>query len=65
MIELLHYLEANGFTSFIASGGDRDFMRPVTDEIYGIPAERMTGSSNALSYQGVFPEPSTSSRWLG
>lgn len=51
MIELLHYLEANGFTSFIASGGDRDFMRPVTDEIYGIPAERVIGSSNALSYQ--------------
>ena len=35
MIELLRYLEANGFTSYIASGGDRDFMRPVTDEIYG------------------------------
>jgi hypothetical protein len=51
MIELLSYLEANGFTSFIASGGDRDFMRPVTDEIYGIPAERVIGSSNALSYQ--------------
>jgi haloacid dehalogenase-like hydrolase len=51
MIELLGYLEANGFTSFIASGGDRDFMRPVTEEIYGIPAERVIGSSNALSYQ--------------
>ncbi len=51
MIELLQYLEANGFTSFIASRGDRDFMRPVTDEIYGIPAERVIGSSNALSYQ--------------
>ena len=51
MIELLRYLEANRFKSFIASGGDRDFMRPVTDEIYGIPAERVIGSSNALSYQ--------------
>ena len=51
MIELLGYLEAKGFTSFIASGGDRDFMRPVTDEIYRIPAERVIGSSNALSYQ--------------
>ena len=51
MIELLQYLEANGFTTFIASGGDRDFMRPVTDEIYGIPSERVIGSSNALSYQ--------------
>jgi hypothetical protein len=51
MIELLQYLAANGFTSFIASGGDRDFMRPVTEEIYGIPSERVIGSSNAISYQ--------------
>ena len=51
MIELLRYLEANGFSTYIASGGDRDFMRPVTEEIYGIPAERVIGSSNALSYQ--------------
>ena len=50
MIELLAYLEANGFTNYIASGGDRDFMRPVTDEVYGIPAERVIGSSNALRY---------------
>jgi phosphoserine phosphatase len=50
MIELLAYLEANGFTNYIASGGDRDFMRPVTEEIYGIPSERVIGSSNALRY---------------
>jgi haloacid dehalogenase-like hydrolase len=50
MIELLAYLEANGFTSYIASGGDRDFMRPVTEDVYGIPAERVIGSSNALRY---------------
>jgi phosphoglycolate phosphatase-like HAD superfamily hydrolase len=50
MIELLEYLEANGFTSYIASGGDRDFMRPVTQTIYNIPSERVIGSSNALRY---------------
>lgn len=50
MIELLEYLEANGFTNYIASGGDRDFMRPITDELYGIPSERVIGSSNALAY---------------
>jgi hypothetical protein len=50
MVELLRYLEANGFTNFIASGGDRDFMRTVTDVIYGIPPERVIGSSNALRY---------------
>ena len=51
MIELLGYLEANGFTCYIASGGDRDFMRPVTQAIYGIPSERVIGSSNALRYE--------------
>jgi phosphoglycolate phosphatase-like HAD superfamily hydrolase len=51
MIELLRYLEANGFTTFIASGGDRDFMRAVTREIYGIPPERVIGSSSALRYE--------------
>jgi phosphoserine phosphatase len=52
MIELLDYLEANGFTNYIASGGDRDFMRPITHEIYGIPPERVIGSSNGLRYEG-------------
>lgn len=51
MVELLHYLEAYGFTTYIASGGDRDFMRPITEEIYGIPAERVIGSSAGLRYQ--------------
>jgi hypothetical protein len=50
MIELLRYLESNGFVTFIASGGDRDFMRPVTVGTYGIPPERVIGSSNALIY---------------
>ena len=51
MVELLRYLEANGFTVYIASGGDRDFMRPVTGPIYGIPPERVIGSSTGLRYQ--------------
>jgi hypothetical protein len=50
MIELLRYLEANGFTNYIASGGDRDFMRVITGPMYGIPPERVIGSSNALRY---------------
>jgi hypothetical protein len=50
MVELLRYLEANGFTNYIASGGDRDFMRPVTGDIYGIPAERVIGSTSSLVY---------------
>jgi phosphoserine phosphatase len=51
MVEVLRYLEANGFNTFIASGGDRDFMRPVTTAIYGIPPERVVGSSTGLRYR--------------
>ncbi|HVG99028.1 MAG TPA: HAD family hydrolase [Chloroflexota bacterium] len=51
MIELLRYLEAGGFATYIASGGDRDFMRAVAGDLYGIPPERVIGSSLALEYQ--------------
>ncbi|MCV7224549.1 HAD family hydrolase [Mycolicibacterium komossense] len=50
MVELLRYLEANGFTNYIVSGGGRDFMRPVTAALYGIPPERVIGSSVGLIY---------------
>jgi phosphoserine phosphatase len=48
MIELLRYLEANGFSTYIASGGDRDFMRPFAEQLYGIPPERVIGSAFGL-----------------
>jgi phosphoglycolate phosphatase-like HAD superfamily hydrolase len=51
MVELLRHLEANGFTNYIVSGGGRDFMRPVTGSMYGIPPERVIGSSVGLIYQ--------------
>jgi hypothetical protein len=51
MVELLRYLEDNGFTNYIASGGDRDFMRPIAGGLYGIPPERVIGSALGLSYQ--------------
>jgi phosphoserine phosphatase len=50
MVELLRFLEQHGFTCYIASGGSRDFMRAITHEIYGIPPERVVGSSNGLRY---------------
>src|SRR5215204_492759 len=50
MVELVHYLGANGFAIYIASGGGRDFMRPVTQEIYGVPRERVIGSGVTLRY---------------
>lgn len=45
MLELLEYLEANGFQNFIVSGGGIDFLRAWAEEVYGIPPERVVGSS--------------------
>jgi len=50
MMELLRYLEANGFTTYIVSGGGRDFMRPITAQMYGVPPERVIGSSVGLDF---------------
>jgi phosphoserine phosphatase len=51
MVELLSYLEAGGFRNYIASGGGRDFMRPISQELYGVPRQRVIGSSVSLAYQ--------------
>ena len=56
MVELLDYLAANGFTSYIASGGDRDFMRPVTQAIYRIPSDEHGGSVVYLAEPDVFDD---------
>ncbi len=45
MLELLAYLRANGFKTFIVSGGGVEFMRPWTEEVYGVPPEQVVGSS--------------------
>ena len=50
MVELLDYLKANGFANYIASGGGRDFMRPISQEMYGVPRERVIGSAPAFAY---------------
>jgi phosphoglycolate phosphatase-like HAD superfamily hydrolase len=51
MVELLGYLEGAGFANYVASGGGRDFMRPISQEVYGIRRERVIGSSTTLAYQ--------------
>jgi phosphoserine phosphatase len=51
MVELLRYLEANSFLTFIVSGGDRDFMRPVAERVYQIPRERVVGSGFGVEYR--------------
>ncbi len=45
MLEVLAYLRANGFKTFIVSGGGIEFMRPWTEKVYGIPPEQVVGSS--------------------
>ena len=50
MVELLDLLSANGFANYIVSGGGRDFMRPITQEVYGIPRERVIGSAPGMAY---------------
>ena len=51
MIELLGYLRANGFKTFIVSGGGIEFMRPWTERVYGVPPEQVVGSSIKTRFQ--------------
>ena len=51
MLELLAYLRANDFKTFIVSGGGIDFMRPWTEKVYGIPPEQVVGSSSKTSFE--------------
>jgi phosphoserine phosphatase len=51
MLELLAYLRANGFKTFIVSGGGIDFMRVFAERIYGIPPEQVIGSSGKLNFE--------------
>jgi phosphoglycolate phosphatase-like HAD superfamily hydrolase len=51
MVELLGYLRANGFKTFIVSGGGIEFMRAAAEELYGIPPEQVIGSSGKTKYE--------------
>jgi len=51
MLELLDYLRANGFKTFIVSGGGIDFMRPWASEVYGIPSNQIIGSQIDVKYE--------------
>jgi len=50
-LELLAYLRANGFKTFVVSGGGIQFMRPMTEGVYGIPREQVVGSSVASEFK--------------
>jgi len=51
MLELLDYLEANDFKNFIVSAGGIGFMRPWSESLYGIPPDRVVGTSMELEYE--------------
>lgn len=51
MLELLDYLRANGFKTFIVSGGGADFVRPWAERVYGIPPEQVIGSQIQLAFE--------------
>jgi phosphoglycolate phosphatase-like HAD superfamily hydrolase len=51
MLELLAYLRANAFKTFIVSGGGIDFMRVFSDRVYGVPPQQVVGSSGKTKFQ--------------
>ena len=57
MLELLAYLRANGFKTYIVSGGGIEFMRPWTEQVYGIPPEQVVGSSIKTKFEFVNGQP--------
>lgn len=57
MLELLTYLRANGYKTFIVSGGGVDFMRPWVEQAYGIPPDQVVGSSGKVKYEVVDGKP--------
>jgi hypothetical protein len=57
MLELLYYLRANDFKTFIVSGGGVEFMRAFAEMTYGVPPERMIGSSGKLKFEMRDGEP--------
>ena len=57
MLELLKFLRANGFKTYIVSGGGVEFMRPWTEKAYGVPPEQVIGSSIKMKYELVDGNP--------
>jgi phosphoglycolate phosphatase-like HAD superfamily hydrolase len=57
MLELLAYLRANGFKTFIVSGGGVEFMRAFAEQTYGIPPEQVVGSSGVVKFEMRNGEP--------
>lgn len=57
MLELLDYMRANGFKTYIVSGGGIEFMRVITEDVYGVPPEQVVGSAVKTKYEIVDGKP--------
>ena len=57
MLELLACLRANGFKTYIISGGGVEFMRPWTEKVYGIPSEEVVVSSIKIKFEMTDANP--------
>jgi hypothetical protein len=57
MLELLAYLRANGFKTYIVSGGGIEFMRPWTEKVYGVPPEQVVGSTIKTKFELIDGKP--------
>jgi hypothetical protein len=49
-VELLRYLRANGYKTYIVTGGGQDFVRTISEQAYGIPPEQVIGTAGATVY---------------
>jgi hypothetical protein len=57
MLEVMQYLRANGFRTYIVTGGGQEFVRVYSERVYGVPPEQVVGSSIVTTYQEVGDKP--------
>ena len=57
MLEVMQYLRANGFRTYIVTGGGQEFVRAYSEKVYGVPPEQVVGSSIATTYVNTNGKP--------
>jgi hypothetical protein len=57
MLEVLAYLRDSGFRTYIVTGGGQEFVRVISDQVYGVPVEQVVGSSIVTRYEEQDGEP--------
>jgi len=65
MLELLAYLRANGFKTYIVSGGGVEFMRTFSERVYGVPPEQVIGSSGKQNFEMRDGKPVAIQHYIG